>query len=48
MAASLLERGAGETASIHTAGSGAVSGIDQNVRAAMERSPCGGLSNPLR
>ena len=31
----LLERGAGELASIHTAGSGAASGIDPNVQTAM-------------
>jgi protein-tyrosine-phosphatase len=36
MAASLLERSVGDTVSIHTAGSGHASGIDDNVRIAME------------
>jgi len=36
MAASLLERVAGESANIHTAGSDAARGIDPNVRVAME------------
>jgi protein-tyrosine-phosphatase len=36
MAASLLERIAGDNANIHTAGSGVSSGIDPNVRIAME------------
>jgi protein-tyrosine-phosphatase len=36
MAASLLEQHAGPALSIHTAGSGDASGIDPNVRAAME------------
>jgi protein-tyrosine-phosphatase len=36
IAASLLERIAGDSANIHTAGSGVSSGIDPNVRVAME------------
>jgi protein-tyrosine-phosphatase len=36
IAASLLERSVGDTVSVHTAGSGDASGIDPNVRAAME------------
>ena len=36
MAASLLERRVGDTVTIHTAGSGDPSSIDDNVRAAME------------
>lgn len=36
MAASLLERSVGATVSVHTAGSGSASGIDPNVRIAME------------
>lgn len=36
MAASLLQRGTGANVSVHTAGSGEASGIDPNVRIAME------------
>ena len=36
MAASLLERSVGDAVSVHTAGSGQASGIDPNVRIAME------------
>jgi protein-tyrosine-phosphatase len=36
MAASLLQRSCGEALSVHTAGSGEASGIDPNVRIAME------------
>jgi arsenate reductase (thioredoxin) len=36
MAASLLERRAGGSVGVHTAGSGTASGIDENVRRAME------------
>src|SRR5262249_12753185 len=36
MAASLLQRGVGDMVSVHSAGSGAASGIDPNVRIAME------------